>query len=237
MPDRLPITYRFVFDDGMERDFSFELDARTLSLIQPEGRQHPEWARLDFFKCPNCPLDPAKHRECPAAANLFRPIVAFKDFVSYDQANVYVETPSRQYFRRTPLHVGLGSMVGLIMATCGCPILGRLKPMARFHLPFADENETTYRVLSMYLMAQFLKEKEGDDGDWTLDGLAKMYHEVMTVNKHFVTRLQNIPIKDASLNAVITLDCFAMTVSFAVEQDMLEDIQDLFRDYLSNPEG
>ena len=40
------------------------------------------------------------------------------------------------------------------MATAGCPWTDRLRPMARFHLPFANEAETVYRSVSMYLLSR-----------------------------------------------------------------------------------
>jgi hypothetical protein len=45
------------------------------------------------------------------------------------------------------------------VATSGCRYTAYFKPMARFHLPFANEEETAYRAISMYLLSQrFLNE-------------------------------------------------------------------------------
>lgn len=232
MANTFDITYRFVFEDATAREFTIQLDRHTLRMVNVAESPHPDWTRLEFHQCPNCPLTPDKEPYCPVALSLYKPIVLFKDFLSYEEAHVHVQTEVRQYVKHTPLHLALSSMVGIYMVTSGCPVLEMLRPMVRFHLPFADEDETSYRAISMYLMAQFLVMKEGGTPDWELKGLSGIYDEIMKVNKGFVTRMQNMPIKDASLNAVITLDCFAMNITFAISQDMMDEMRDNFHMYL-----
>ena len=79
----------------------------------------------------------------------------FHDSISYDKVDVSIETESRHYSKNTALHNALASLVGVLLATSGCPVLGKLKPMVRHHLPLASVQETIYRVLSMYLLAQY----------------------------------------------------------------------------------
>ena len=59
------------------------------------------------------------------------------------------------------------------MALSGCPVLEQLKPMARFHLPFASVEETIYRAASMYL-AIMLQEPTQDNVD-PLESLFEPY--------------------------------------------------------------
>ena len=63
--------------------------------------------------------------------------------------------------RETSAQQAMSSVLGLIMATSGCPWTDRLRPMARFHLPFASEAETLYRSVGMFLLA---RELVGADG-------------------------------------------------------------------------
>ncbi len=56
----------------------------------------------------------------------------------------------------TTAQQAMSSVLGLIMATAGCPWTDRLRPMARFHLPFASEAETVYRSVCMFLLARDL---------------------------------------------------------------------------------
>jgi hypothetical protein len=124
-------------------------------------------------------------------------------------------------------------MVGLRMATSGCPAFERLKPMVRFHMPFATSEETAYRALSMYLFAQYIIYKRGGGNpDWDLKYLDSMYDRIREVNKYVVTRLQNIKVKDASLNALINLDCFAISVKFSINLEMIDEIEYLFAGYM-----
>ena len=76
------------------------------------------------------------------------------------------------------------------------------------------------------------KAEGGRDPDWDLKGLASIYEDVTKVNKGFVQRLRQLPIKDASVNAIIGLDCFAMNINFAITGDMLDDLKDTFTTHL-----
>jgi hypothetical protein len=228
----ITINYRFALDSDKEQDFDVVLDAKTLALKDAAPEQRPEWAKLGFYKCPICPLDEKETPYCPVALAAYRPVVIFKDFLAYDEAVVHITAPERSYAKRVPLAMGLSSLVGIYMVTCGCPVLDWLRPMVRHHLPFATEDETLIRAMGMYLVAQHLVEKQGGEPDWGMKGLQKIYDNVMAVNKAFLLRLQNTPVKDASLNAIITLDCFAMNVSFTLEGEPLSDLRTVFRKYL-----
>jgi hypothetical protein len=120
------------------------------------------------------------------------------------------------------------------MVTSGCPVMDKLRPMVRTHLPFATREETMYRVLSMYLLAQYFLYKDGQKPDWDLENLGGIYEEIHTVNKSFCQRLLDIHIKDASLNAVVLLDSFAMFTSYSLEVNRLDEIKRLFHAYLGS---
>jgi hypothetical protein len=117
------------------------------------------------------------------------------------------------------------------MTTTGCPVMGQLRPMVRFHLPFASLTETIFRMASMYLMAQFLRAREGKSAEWNLDGLTQVYVEVGKVNHDFAQRLRVAAKKDANVNALVNLDCFATLVPLAAD-DTLREIRPYFSDYL-----
>lgn len=65
-------------------------------------------------------------------------------------------TEERTYSKDTLLQQGLASLLGIVMTTSGCPVLEPLKPMVRFHLPFATLTETVYRMVSMCLVGPSL---------------------------------------------------------------------------------
>lgn len=225
--------YRFRFSDGEEKLFVVALDSKTLDLLRQEADDYPEWTALGFNKCPCCPIEEKTNSFCPAASSLAGLVNTFKSSVSFEDVEVYIETDERAYIKRTTLQKGLSPLIGIYMATSGCPVMEKLKPMARHHLPFATEEETKYRVFSMYLLAQFLRFKRGKSSDWEMKDLVKIYESVRVVNSHIAKRLSGIKIEDANINALIILDCLADSVKFSINRDALEEIEELFSSYLS----
>ena len=123
--------------------------------------------------------------------------------------------------------------MGLIMATSGCPRTAFLKPMARFHLPFASEEETVYRVTSMYMLAQYFLGLEGQTDVDGFSGLTRMYGELEYVNTAMAKRLRAATETDSSLNAIVLLDLFAKTVPWALNRS-LSDLRHLFTPYFES---
>ncbi|HEX3048961.1 MAG TPA: hypothetical protein VHY08_29725 [Bacillota bacterium] len=224
--------YHFIFPDHTEKKVLLQLDPGTLHLKVTPKNNPPEWTKLDFFKCPNCRLNPSQHHCCPLALNLVDLIELFKDEISINQVDIRIETEERVYQKQTSLQNGLSSLIGIYMVTAGCPVMEKIKPMVRFHLPFATEFETKYRAITMYLFAQFFQMKQGQTMNWELTGLTRIYDEIRIVNEAFCRRLQNIQILDASLNAVFILDCFACGVILTINREMLAEFERYFNAYL-----
>ncbi|MFP4499112.1 MAG: DUF6901 family protein, partial [Vulcanimicrobiota bacterium] len=189
------------------------------------------WTTLEYHQCPNCPLSEETHPFCPVALNLVDLIEFFKTYNSFDQVNVEVEVKERSYRKKTSLQEGISSILGIYMVTSGCPVLEKLKPMVRFHMPFASPLETTYRAVCMFLMAQFIKKSEGLEADFSLNELVEIYDEIQEVNTAFSSRLKSININDASINAVVILDCFSQFVRFSINYENLSEIKDFFHPY------
>jgi hypothetical protein len=104
--------------------------------------------------------------------------------------------------------------------------------MVRFHLPFATIEETKYRAISMYLLAQYFLYQHGSQPDWDLKKLAEAYENVRIVNESFCKRLRTIKGKDANLNALVVLDIFADSVNFSIDSRMVDDLDYLFKGYI-----
>jgi len=226
--------YTFTFPDGRVKEFDVKLDAETLALIHQKDPLYPQWAKLAYHQCPVCPFTPVTHEYCPVAVALEELIDFFKDSISYEKVDVKIGTESRTYARHSPLQKGVSSLLGIYMVTTGCPIMEKLKPMVRFHLPFASPEETTYRVISMYLFAQYFRYQEGKAPDWDLENLVKIYNDIKIVNQSFFERLSALQIQDASLNALAILQNFANYVTFSIDDDMLRKIRSLFDAYVGD---
>ena len=230
--ETIQFDYLYRLQDGREKSFSLTLDKATLQLQSENTEPLPDWTDLTYHQCPNCPLKPTESPRCPVATN-FAPVMdAFKGDISYEMVEVEVKTHLRTYAAKVPLQKAISSLMGIYMVTSGCPILDKLKPMVRHHLPFADGEETHYRILSMYLLAQYFKYKKGLIPDWDLKDLQKIYEEIRVVNKSFSQRLASLAAQDAVPNAVVILSTLADSMIFAIDHDFLSKIEKLFEAYL-----
>jgi hypothetical protein len=99
-------------------------------------------------------------------------------------------------------------------------------------LPFATLEETIYRVASMYLLAQYFRWKNGREPDWRFADLIRIYAEVTEVNRHFRDRLSGAMVNDATVNALVNLNCFADFAILSLEEDHLTRLELLFQAYL-----
>ena len=226
--------YHFSFADRTEKTFTIHLDAQTLDLLPPAHNSLPPWTALSHHQCPNCPLQPADHPHCPIAVNLTDVVDSFRDATSYQQVHLFIHSQSRSYQKDTSLQEGLSALLGIYMVSSGCPIMDRLRPMLRAHIPFSTAQETTYRFLSMYMLAQYFLYRRGKKPDMGLDKLKTLFHDIRLVNKHFWKRFASMKMKDASLNALVVLDNLAQYASFSLDLDMLSETELLFRAYFTD---
>jgi hypothetical protein len=223
MSATISIVYHFEFGARSRKTVAVELDHETLALRTTPPVAPPAWATLDSNQCTVCPFTTATTPTCPIALNLAAIVEEFKDFFSYEEVDVTVETAARSYRQQTSLQTGLSSLIGIIMVTSGCRPMEQLKPMVRFHLPFATLEETTFRTVSMHLVGQYLRREQGLPADFSLNGLQTIYNDVAAVNTCFAKRLLEAARKDANINALVNLHCFAEMVPLNVN-DLLDDI-------------
>lgn len=215
------LTYRFQFNDGSAASFANRPAADSCDA------DLPAWTELRFHQCANCPLSADDTPRCPMAVSFVSLIDAFGGRQSYDPVTVQVESPARTVGKTTTIQQAAGSLMGLLAACSGCPRVEFLKPMAHFHLPFATEQETIYRVASMYLLAQYFERGRGVEPDWDLKNLRANYQELQQVNAAMASRLRTISEKDGTLNALILLDLLAKVLPYSID-DMLEDVRPVF---------
>lgn len=228
----LTISYQFRMEDEQQETFDIQLDPVTLTSRCGTLNDMPEWVRLEFHQCGNCPLTPDTDPHCPAAENMVCIVERFADLLSHDQAKVVVTTADRTVSCATSVQRGVCSVMGLLMATSGCPMTSFFKPMARFHLPFASTAETIWRAASTYLLSQYFKLKNGESPDILFKGLTEFYQNIQVVNLAFAKRLRAACSHDSMVNAIILLDMFAKSMPLAIDES-LEEIRQLFVPYLS----
>ncbi|MBS14468.1 MAG: hypothetical protein CME19_23125 [Gemmatimonadetes bacterium] len=125
----------------------------------------------------------------------------------------------------------ISSLLGVYMVTSGCPIVDRLRPMGRFHLSMASSEETTFRAIALYLVAQYFKAQRGEKPDWQLESLPNIYLDVHTVNKELAERIRVAVRSDAAPNAIIRLDTFVSMILMSLDTNQLESLEALFLVY------
>lgn len=222
------IRYRFELPGEDDAVFDLAMDEHTGRLHQPPIANPPPWAALEFRQCPNCPLAADDSPLCPVAASLVDVVPRFEPLVSYDQLTVIVQTEDRTISAQRDVQAALSSMIGLIMASSGCPHTSFFRPMARFHLPLSNERETTHRVVSNWLLARHLN---GDTNDEPFAGLLQVYEQLQIVNAALTRRLSAAGRTDSTLNAVVLLDLFALLVPAAID-DSLAELKALLSDFI-----
>lgn len=230
-PNQIKFTYRFTFREQITVSFDVKINYQTLLIENDVSHIDNEWAKLKYFKCTNCPLDESKNEYCPLARNLGGVLEFFNALPSYKEAKVAVETNERITYKNTTVQVGVGSLLGIIMASSGCPIIGVLRPLVRFHLPFASLEETEYRVFSTYIFAQYFKFITDDEPDWDLSKLKTAYEQIQIVNRNIVHKLSDVELNDTSRNAVVTLSSFAEYIIFNLEDKEYIHLKDVFNSF------
>ncbi len=225
------ITYTFILPDKREEHIELHLDDETLLLLNDIPDKPPFWSALDFNQCPKCPLIIREHPQCPMAVHSVNLLPIFETLVSHDEVSASIYTAQRVTFQKVSAQKAVSSVMGLINATSGCPYTVFFRPMARFHLPFADSYETVYRVASLYLLTQYFLHKTGKGMDLELEGLKDIYSTIEMIDQGMFNRLRVVTKKEVVLNALTNLYGLAKLIPITIEGS-LGVIRHLFEPYL-----
>ena len=228
------IRYLIHLNEGRTEAFDFSLDGETFDLMKKPGADLPYWAELAYHQCSHCPLDPEEILYCPLAAQLVTLVERFHDTASIDAVEVEVITEERRVIQKLAIQQAIASMLDLIWPISGCPKTRCMKVLARFHLPLASEEETVFRVTSMYLLAQYFLRHISRTTRIELDGLSKIYEGLHQINTAIARRLRSATHSDSVKNAVTLMDMYSMLVP-ALLEDELAEMRPFFSAYF--PEG
>ena len=220
------IRYILQFGASDRETFSITIDKLTGKFISPPIENAPEWTKLAFEQCPNCPLDTTDTEYCPTAIGLSNIAGRFGNILSHSEVELVVIFDERWVGKRTTSQEAISSLMGLQIATSGCPHTDYLKPMARFHLPLATADETLIRTTGSYFLRQYYDSKVDGSFDFNLSGLAELYSEMQIVNASIAKRLRASE-EFSELNALTILDTFAQVIPIQIE-DNLDDVRPLF---------
>lgn len=213
------IRYEFIFPDQSRDTHLLRFDRETFEYLDRET-DGPEWTRLEREQCPNCPLSTEDTTHCPAALTISPFMERWSKLFSFEEVQVEVSTSERTIIKKTSVQHAFGSLLGLLLSTSGCPRLSFLRPMGRFHLPFADEAETVYRATSMHLLSLYFRQEDGEELEFGFDELVEQYRELQIVNSHLAARVRSTSEKDGVLNAVVLLDALAHALPYSISEKL-----------------
>ena len=208
------VNYNFKFQDG--RQAEFKVTDQPSEGVSPL----PAWTRLGHCQCSNCPLNADQSPHCPAAIEILPVVNAFQAEDAYQKVEVRVSDDQRTYSKTTALEEALRSLLGLKMATSGCPVLRELKPMAVHHLPFANTDEFIMRSVSHYLLQQYFAKRNHREADWDLKGLVERNQRLQLVNQALWQRIHSVCKGDSNLKALLNFFSMASSVSFSLESQL-----------------
>lgn len=225
--DLLNITYRFIFSDGLRHEVALHLRADSLEPVGWKPTHPPSWTALEFHRCNNCPLQPDKNPYCPAALHLARLVDDVNAFDPAEPIMLEVVTADRTFRQSTTVQRALGSLIGLLISVSGCPQAAVFRPIARFHLPLASEEETIFRAMAACLLGQMFRDRAGLPVRWTPAVLAEIYSNLEIVNTRLAERLRAGGQPDAIVRPLREWDAFSGIFPLRIEE-VLGRIEPLF---------
>ena len=225
------------FEDGEEESFFIEL-TRTGTFLLPIDDDDHDWTRLDFHKCPCCPLKSETTEHCPAAESLQSTLVKLKNHYSYERVTAkVVDWAGRSTSVNWQLQEVGSIFVQLAVFSSHCPVGWQFKPLLKDLRPFATNEE-----LSKHLISKFLLKHRGETEECKKDILEKM-EPLRVVFSQLAKRLASDSGGDAIANSIVRLDAFALNISLYIEEVLAEVSTDMgwgfnsSSDYASNGSG
>jgi len=209
--------YTFVFQQGDVFEYVVRLDSEGRLLPCAQERA-PAWSELGYYQCSHCPLTPPDTPYCPIARNIAEPVVLFNNINSFTPCTVTCHALHRQVTKQTVVQEGLASILGIVMATSGCPLMDFLRPLARFHLAFATVDEAIFRVAAMYLLHHFFKTDQSTP--ISLEQIKQHYGLVKEVNRNMLARIKNSAKSDADKNAIVSLNSLAQIFELELDSQL-----------------
>ena len=206
------------FENGEEESFFIEL-TRTGTFLVPDREKDSDWTRLDFHKCPCCPLKSEETEHCPAAESLESTLMKLRDRYSYERVTAkLVDWAGRSTTVNWQLQEVGSIFVQLAVFSSNCPVGKQFKQLLKDLRPFATNEE-----LSKHLISKFLLKHRGEIEQTKKDILQKM-EPIRVVFSQLSKRLASDTGGDAIANSIVRLDAFALNISLYLEE-VLEEVK------------
>ncbi|MEH6345821.1 MAG: hypothetical protein V7785_12090 [Bermanella sp.] len=224
------LSYQFTLPDESILEYRFHFDGERY-VLQKEQNTPPPWSELPFQQCSHCPYKGTKGPNfCPMAQQLSLVVEDVDHLMSHDKVEMRVDNGQRIIMQEADVQEAVGSLLGLIFASSGCPHTEFLLPMARYHLPLASAEETLWRACGSFLLAQYFREENNEPGE-KLEDVLRRYQNLESINRAMVKRLKNQVATDSCLNAIVILDNYAKHFPKFLEQS-IQNLKPLYATYL-----
>lgn len=209
------------FEDGTEENFFIEL-TKSGTFVVPNMDEACDWTRLEFHKCPCCPLSSEEDECCPAAESIESTLLRLKDRYSYEKVTAtIIDSAKRSTIVNWQLQEVGSTFVQLAVFSSACPVGRQFKPLVRDLRPFSTNDE-----LSKHLITKFLLKHRGKTDECQQDILEKM-DPLRMVFSNLAKRLSGLMEGDAIANSIVRLDAFALNVSLLMDEVFSELAKDL----------
>ena len=223
------IAYTFLYDD--ETRLRFEVDEEGDSSVESGDGEVEEWLSLEEGKCEGCTLPPGSRKTCPAALSIAPILTSFGSRISHETVKVIVQINEVEVHGSMPAQNAVRSLMGLRLGLSSCPVMKKLRPMARFHVPFGSQEHSLFRFIGMHLMAQHFRREDGLSSQEDLSGLLELIKELHGVNQKLADRIRRGAKKDATINSLVILDTLASLLEMDIDGS-LDDLKSHFGMYL-----
>jgi hypothetical protein len=218
------IDYQIRKPCGTEIHIPIQLDERGLKRSDEEraGLEAPSGA--SEYMGADCRACERHYGRCKAETAIVDVAERFDDLHSTDRITTEVTIEGRTVSLESPAPRALASLMGLLMASSGCPRLIPFRAMALFHQPFATAEENVVRAAGFWLIRCWTQGTTTDESPFT--ALQEVWDSLEDVNRHVGEKLLARTSSDAASNGIAFLDVLAKMGTLGLDSalDMLRPV-------------
>ncbi len=211
-PRQRQIDYQIKKPCGGVVDIPVVLDEQ--GLASPAGTGQTPVGPVEYMG-EHCQACEAHHGCCKAERALDGVLTEFENLKSTDWVNASVRMEGRQVSVESPAPRVLASLLGLLMASSGCPRLIPFRAMALYHLPFATAEENAIRAAGFWLMRCWIQGEPLDENPFS--ALQTAWDNLEEVNRHVSQKVLARSQHDAASNGIAFLDVLAKMGTMGLE--------------------
>ncbi|GHC12744.1 DUF6901 family protein [Cerasicoccus arenae] len=223
MSSELP-HYQIRLDDG--RIIELSSPARIMPVEWASIPNLPEWTRLSYHQCSNCPLDEKRIERCPAAASVADLVQNFTEVISFEKVDLVITWTKQKYTVRDSAQMIVFALLVEFVSRAKCPYLFDPSADKGFFILCLDIDQLLYRFFSSFLIQHhFLSSGEPDPHAVNWHHFQEYMGGIRIALEGLLARMQAYCREDANINALTGF----ISVSKLLEEHWDESLR-LFKD-------